>query len=880
MLSSPRTWLVVALSAAAIALPSCSSSSSEGPRPSPQPPVVGAEDEEQGFDGATTPACIVAEGSAVLPGEVIDESGTATAAVVSGSDCTRSFSITSTAARRDDEPKNPRVVSERADRPSLQTRNTMFDALYQLAQDELEEASVSAIRDGAFRNGEPLECAAGCFETGRKWPYVWTRDTSYAAHLGLAWFDPSRARSSLELKTSFRRDGTDLQIVQDTGTGGAYPVSTDRVVWALGAREVLAQLEGAERAAFADRAFHAITNTLAHDRAVVFDAADGLYRGEKSFLDWRAQSYPSWTVPDTVAIATSKSLSTNVAHLMAVDTAVELAGERGDDATAARLRADATALRERIRARFWLEEEQQFSSFLGPELDGAPTRRFDLLATSLAILAGVATPEQARAAIARYPVLRAGPPVLWPQQQDTAIYHNRAIWPFVTAYFTSAAKRAGNGRAVAAGMTSLVRGAALNLSNVENLELVTGKPWVDEGPTSGPVVNSQRQLWSVAGYVHMVHGVLFGLVVGREGLEVSPFVPRAFRRDVLGGATTVVLDNARVRSKRVTVVLRLPPATDGRDGAYAVARVKLNGRTVRGVIPESALAVRNLVEVELRDEAAPLDALRVVADASEYRSIFGPRTPAISAVTSEGTALAVAIDRGSEDATDVRIDVYRDGVRVASDLPGTTTRWIDPGAAADGAASHCYSVETRFVISGNASQRARPVCSWGVSGERVTEIGAEAFVANGGRLASSSSGAFHADWGDPGHTLAATFTAERSGPHLLQVVYANGWGSIETGITCAVKRVEVTEASSGGAVASGYFVMPQRGTWSSFGESSSVRVPLVAGTTYRVVLGHDTRAVNMSAFEHFADYTGGAGGRDGENLRVDVAALRILALGP
>jgi hypothetical protein len=32
--------------------------------------------------------------------------------------------------------------------------------------------------------------------------------------------------------------------------------------------------------------------------------------------------------------------------------------------------------------------------------------------------------------------------VIWPQQQDTAIYHNRAEWPFVTAYWLKAAKAA------------------------------------------------------------------------------------------------------------------------------------------------------------------------------------------------------------------------------------------------------------------------------------------------------------------------------------------------------------------------------------------------------------------------------------------------------
>jgi len=52
---------------------------------------------------------------------------------------------------------------------------------------------------------------------------------------------------------------------------------------------------------------------------VAFDPATGLYRGEQSFLDWREQSYPAWVEGTPVHIATSKSLSTNVAHLRALE---------------------------------------------------------------------------------------------------------------------------------------------------------------------------------------------------------------------------------------------------------------------------------------------------------------------------------------------------------------------------------------------------------------------------------------------------------------------------------------------------------------------------------------------------------------------------------
>lgn len=161
-----------------------------------------------------------------------------------------------------------------------------MDALFALAMQEVRDASVSTISDGAFSAAE----SCPCFETGERWTWVWTRDTAYAVEHSLALIDPQRARDSLRFKLSDRKaalGGGFPTIVQDTGTGGSWPVSTDRVVWAMGAWEVLKYLDGAEREAFRDEALLAMRNTLEEDRQFVFDAEDGLYRGEQSFLDWR-----------------------------------------------------------------------------------------------------------------------------------------------------------------------------------------------------------------------------------------------------------------------------------------------------------------------------------------------------------------------------------------------------------------------------------------------------------------------------------------------------------------------------------------------------------------------------------------------------------------
>ncbi|MEZ4471303.1 MAG: hypothetical protein R3F60_10985 [bacterium] len=236
----------------------------------------------------------------------------------------------------------------------------------------------------------------------------------------------------------------------------------------------------------------------------------------------------------------SRSLSTNIAHLIALSLQADLADERGEPDGGAR--RDAEALRVAIRARFWLADQGLFSAFITTGLDSAPAGQLDLLGNALAILEGVATPAQARSILERYPHLPPGPPVIWPQQQFTAIYHNRGQWPFVTAFWLRAGLAGQHGAVVARSVRALMRGAALNLSNMENFEAASGLPAVDDGPYSGPVVNSQRQLWSVAGYLTVVHEALFGLYPGADGLRLAPAIPTDLWDALFGDADRAVLE--------------------------------------------------------------------------------------------------------------------------------------------------------------------------------------------------------------------------------------------------------------------------------------------------------------------------------------------------
>ncbi len=807
-------------------------------------------------------------------GQLFDDAlGTANVVVEDVAACARTYELTSTAAKRDNLPAGGRIVTEQTGWPTLRTGHLLFDALHALALDEVRENSVDAIQDGAFANGASLPCpAGGCFETGRLWTYVWTRDLSYAVDLGLGGLDPQRAQNSLEFKLSAPRAGGAEQIVQDTGTGGSYPVSSDRVAWSLGAAALLPHLEGASRAAFEARASAALQATIEHDRNVVFDLVDGLYLGEQSFLDWREQSYPAWTATDVAPIASSKALSTNIVHLRALELAAQLAT---DASNATRYRGWADALRARIRERFWIEDAGMFATFSATPLDPAPARQFDLLGSSLAILAGVATPAQADRILSSYPHIGPGAaPVIFPQQQLTRIYHNRAEWPFVTAYLLRAAAEADHPAVADRALRSLMRAAALNLSNMENLEIASGAPWVDDGAYSGPVVNSHRQLWSVGGYISMVHHTLFGLRFADDGLHVRPYLTRDLRSSLFSETDSLVLNDVRWRGATISVVLHLP-AVGGEGGSYELGAIELNGVAVDGPIGADRLEATNRIDVTLVAPTAPSLLTVTHRETANWREIFAPRPPAITAVRRVGASVAIDLDAGGEDTQAITYSVYRDGVRVASDLAGTGTSFTDASASANEAP--CYAVETCFTTTGNCSQRSRPMCWWGDAAARVQSYPASTFTAIGG-VASSDHGRFHyGSWGDRDDTLTiATLTPTRTGPYLVQLVYGNGAGPVETGITCAIKRIVIEDIATSQPVATGVVVMPQLGTWSRWTDSTFMRATLDASKTYRVTIRSDATTANMSSFNHFATY-GGAGGASGELGHVNIAELKLLA---
>ena len=697
----------------------------------------------------------------------------------------RRFDLSTSAPQRDGAPQR-RTVRE-AGGPYVATGNVSFDALFAMTVDDAKQDSVEQIADGSYNGGKPIPCH--CFETGEKWHYVWTRDLAYALDLGLAGFDPARAVAGLTFKTGALRPGVprpaelpegSLQIVQDTGSGGSWPISTDRVAWAVGAERTLANLQGAERAAFARTALAALRGTLEADRAAAFDPRDGLYGGEQSFLDWREQTYPAWIVDDLASMAEMKALSTNVLHYRAQRLAARLAREAGDAAALARYDGWADALAPRIRTAFWDERAGLFATLLSADPHPARIAQYDLLGNDLAILSGIATPTQAQRVLSRYPFAPFGPPVVWPQAPDTFVYHNRAQWPFVTAYTLRAAASAGHVAAADRSLDALIRGSALHLSNMENLEWLTGRSRFDDGPE----INSPRQLWSVGGYLGAVTGTLFGWDPQADGVRIAPFLT-AHARALMG--ETARLSGLRFAGRKVDIALALPPRA--RDGWwYPVKSVRLNGAPTPARITAADLRDGgNLVEIAFgparRSPTRVTEAPRVPPLSHDDPRAFMTATPAITA-----DAGRVTITPGKPG---LRYAVLRDGLPVGETRAPT---WADPHPLR--AATVCYTA----IATGPAGLPSHPsarACARGTAAQTIAasdpRIGGDAPLLPPGDGVAEATRRLAL-----GRTLAVRdIRIDRPGTYAVSLRYDNHVFQLNTGVTNAVKRLTLTPATGG-----------------------------------------------------------------------------------
>jgi hypothetical protein len=760
-----------------------------------------------------------------------------------------------------------------------ETASVLFDALFALAQDELGDARVGEIRYSAFNDNRPVPCA--CLVAGQLWPWVWTRDTAYATDLGVFRFAPAYARNSLEFKLSAERsdDGKadakksaaarSTYIVQDTGSGGSWPVSTDRISWFLGARHLLGD------AAFAAKVYKALVDTLAQDRRYVFDAERGLYRGETSFLDWREQTYPAWTAHDVTFIAESYALSTNVLYYEALQLAATMAQARHADPAA--YRQQAGALKTAIDNAFWREDRGMYMSYVGNANSPRNIEAYDLLGTSLVIISGVAPPARARHALAAYPTWNDGTPVIWPEREQVPIYHNRAIWPFASAYALKAARALDEPARIAHELRSILRRAALTGSNMENFELHTATSR-DSGLAGAQAAGDLGNFEFPKDRTGEAPGVQADPRAAAQPDRADFALPKPEGTAAGGAARAVEHGPApkassgpkKVPRAKATAHSNEPkrsgPAVNSRRqlwsiGAYLDLVVEgVFGLTDRGTIePKLPTELMPMLFGERKEIQLTLADRRITLTRPAQ---LNDRDNLLLAGTTSGTHADTRVQLRAVHVESSPLPLGRPVFAAETPAAPTVERdgdhWRVHGAAPPSAQLY-VNERSMEPFSGTASvpyrRELQCISLTARSRDGVESLPSKPVCVGEGE---SVGGGWPRAW-----------TAQHDGRYQLRVDYNNPHGPIMTGVTAAVKTITVQCA--GAPVQSAALVMPH-----SEGRQQSTAVAFDARAGQRCTFTLDD-GFNMSYLAHYAKYTSGDGGVHGAVNTAEIGDMHISA---
>lgn len=645
--------------------------------------------------------------------------------------------------------------------PVLKGGNRLHRAIYNMGLDEM----VNAVEpDTTLR-------------TGKEWAGVWTRDVSYSIILSMAALQPEASMISLMKKVN-----PSGQIIQDTGSGGAWPISTDRMIWTLAAYEVY-KVTGDR--AWLEKIYPIAARSIAKDEATIH-SEQGLVKGETSFIDWREQSYPKWM--QTVDISQSEAMSTNVLYAAALKAMADMSADLGKRREAAEYNAKAKQLAQEIDRTFYIPSKGYYGMYTYGRDHKILNPRAETLGMALAILYDVAPAERQKELSQHNPTTPFGPAIFYPQIADMPNYHNNALWPFVGSYWALAQAKAGNEAGVVEGIGSIFRPAALFATNKENFNLDNGDIYTE--------LNSSNMLWSLAGNIALTQRILFGIQFEKEGLRIAPFVPKAFAADR-------TLENFPYRGARLDISV----------SGYGdkVKSLILNGKTLdpTAVIPAKALAKGGKIEVVMDNEPIEQMALNRVPNAK------APLTP-ITWFETEGNRTILNWNPIEYIGEYV---VLRDGKAVASThetrfdatKPG---EWQVIGIAGDGTQS--FASEPR-------SNRWREFFQF--PGETKQPVSGEInYRPKGGKVKGFTGNGF-AETDRTTDSRKVTLKLPEGGVYSVAVRYANGNGPVNTENKAAIRTLKVDGNKAG------TLVMPTRGVgnWDDWGMSNGVLVEMAPG---------------------------------------------------
>jgi hypothetical protein len=636
--------------------------------------------------------------------------------------------------------------------PQYHSGNTLADAIYNMSVEEMIKAVEP---DSTFR-------------TGKEWAGVWTRDISYSIILSMAHLQPEVAKKSLMRKVNKKK-----KIIQDTGTGGAYPCSTDRMIWATAAFEIY-KVTGDKD--WLQQAYIIIKNSVDDDMSNAYDAVTGLVKGESSFLDWREQTYPKWMQP--ADIYESENLGTNAVHYNANRVLAQMAIILKKPADAAKYTLNANKIKAGINQYLWMPDKGYYAQYLYGRNFKSLSPRSEALGEALCVLFNIADAKQ-QSVIAKTPVTNYGISCIYPQIPNLPPYHNNAVWPFVQSYWALASAKAGNEQSVMESIASIYRPAALFLTNKENYV-------ADNGDFAGTVINSSNMLWSLSGNLAMVQKLIFGIDFQADKLLFHPFVPKA-----LAGNRS--LTNFKYRN----AVLNISMEGFGNK----IKSFLLDGKAVAANEVASNLKGQHEIKIVLTN------AFTAAGKINKVKNITAPANPVVTLLGNKMTWLEVAeavqysvlkngreVQKSGEAFYSIQTNDCAEYQVVALSEYGVPSFASEPILFSEQKAVSQYEIE--------AVKQKSTLAYKGFSGDGFVEINSK-----------------------ENRTIDIPVTVDQPGVYAINFRYANGNGPVNTENKCAIRTLRVDQKFAGTVI------FPQRGKeeWSNWGFSNAVQVTLTKG---------------------------------------------------
>lgn len=697
--------------------------------------------------------------------------------------------------------------------PVVSGGNPLMEAVYNMGLDEM----VNAVEpDTTLR-------------TGKEWAGVWTRDVSYSIILSMAALQPEASMISL-----LKKINDEGQIIQDTGSGGAWPISTDRMIWTVAAWEIY-KVTGDK--AWLEKVFPVVEKSIAKDAKTVI-SENGLIKGETSFIDWREQSYPKWM--QTADISQSEAMGTNVLYAAALNCASQMAEELGKKEEAAEFKQAADDLAANIDKTFWMEDKGYYGMYTYGRDNLILNPKAETLGESLAILYDIAPEGKVKSISENHPVTKYGAPVFYPQISDMPNYHNNALWPFVASYWTLAQAKAGNEQGVLEGIGSVIRPAALFATNKENLNLDNGDIFTE--------LNSSNMLWSLSGNLALTNQILFGIHFEKDGLRISPFVP-----EVLGGERR--LSNFPYRGAKlnltvngygdsiVSVTINGKPHQFGKNGIPVKAKGKIYPSLKDGVLFIPSEMIQGDFNLSVEMDNQPIPAMKVNNVANKK----APLTPvawlsfdeSLPQVSSHLNPMAENLLQWNPIEYIGEYKVLKDGKEVArtrqTNYPATEPgEWQVIGISTD-------------EIEGFASEPRsnRPTKFWDMEEEIIDAVSPE--ISYPATQIKGYKGKGFVETDKSTKPIVKTIEIPHDGMYSISYRYSNGNGPVNTENKAAIRSLYVDGKDVG------TIVLPQRGVanWDDWGVSNSVKVDLKKGF-HTITLEYNPEDQNMNLHTNHA----------------------------